>query len=252
MVWLVYNYTECEIDRWLYTPRGCAVLYVPLRHQHLLRTTFPTSWGFIPAPSSPAAHQPLMPVVGDKSAFELLFERTATTDDAAYYTVPAALRFRQEVCGGEDRIYEYLETLAREAGDTIAATLGTEVLEEPDLKPGEVSQLRRCAMASIRLPLAYYDDSSSIQTDNSNNNNKKSPYQPLSPIEASAAIDWMQSILINHHNTTVPVIKYGGYLWTRVSAQIYLQRSDFEWFAQILKELCEKVGRREFEREGKL
>ncbi|KAL1981383.1 hypothetical protein VTN96DRAFT_2726 [Rasamsonia emersonii] len=235
--------------KWLYTPRGCAVLYVPLRNQHLLRTTLPTSWGFIPAPSSPDAHQPLTPVVGDKSAFELLFERTATTDDAAYFTVPAALRFRQEVCGGEDRIYAYLESLAREAGDIIAATLGTEVLEEPDLNLGEVGQLRRCAMASIRLPLAYYDDSTT-QTDK--NNNKNSPYPPLSPTEASAAIDWMQSILINRHNTTVPVIQYGGYLWTRVSAQIYLQRSDFEWLAQILKEVCERVGRREFGGETKL
>ncbi|KAL1965525.1 hypothetical protein VTN77DRAFT_5608 [Rasamsonia byssochlamydoides] len=239
--------------KWLFTPRGCAVLYVPLRNQHLLRTTLPTSWGFIPAAASLDAPSPVAD--DNKSAFELLFERTATTDDAAYFTVPDAIRFRQEVCGGEDRIYMYLETLAREAGDIIAAALGTEVLQEPGLKPGEVSQLRRCAMATVRLPLAYYEEdtaqANNIQPNNHNNsssssNGNGSPYPPLTTPESLTALTWLQSTLINEHSTMVPIIRYGGYFWVRVSAQVYLQRSDFEWLAGILREVCERVGRREF------
>ncbi|KAH2316256.1 hypothetical protein KXV26_005039, partial [Aspergillus fumigatus] len=124
---------------WLYTPRGSAILYVPLRNQHLIRTTLPTSWGFIPSPDSPTTAPSLMRSSGSgKSAFEELFEFVATTDDTAYLCVPAALKFRSQVCGGEDRIYTYLEKLAMEAGNIVAAALGTEVMQEPGLKPGEV------------------------------------------------------------------------------------------------------------------
>jgi hypothetical protein len=201
-----------------------------------------------------------------KTTFELLFEHTAAKDDSAYFTVPAAIHFRQNVCGGEQRIYEYLEKLALEGGDIIAAKLGTEVLQETDLRPGETSPLRRCAMSCIRLPLAYYDTNTNTNMSNSsnnkkkknnndNNNPKKEPpyyrdhYPPLSPTELSTAISFMHSTLMDRYNTAVPLITYSGYIWTRVCAQIYLQRSDFEWLGEVLEGLCERVGRRDFSRE---
>ncbi|GKZ84338.1 hypothetical protein AnigIFM56816_009661 [Aspergillus niger] len=122
------------INRWLFVPRSCCVLYVPKRNQHLIRTTIPTSWGFIPSEDSPATAPSVMKSDDvTKSAFESLFEFVATNDDTPHFCVSAALEFRKTICGGEERIYEYLERLANEAADIVAAALGTDVMEERDL-----------------------------------------------------------------------------------------------------------------------
>lgn len=219
------------------------MLYVPLRNQHLIRTTLPTSWGFIPAANSPPTMRSVMPD-GDtpKTPFELLFQFVSTTDDAAYLCIPAAIKFRQEVCGGEERIFSYLDELANQAGDAVAAALDTEVLQEPDLQPGEVSQIRRCAMVTVRLPLAVQ----SADSKSSSTSTKKTPYPSLTAEAAPDAVAWIQRTLADKYGTFLPIFRHGDWLWTRLSAQVYLEKSDFEWAAGILKELCEKVGTGEF------
>lgn len=155
--------------KWLYTPRGCALFHVPKRNQHLIRTTFPTSHGFIPREST-GIREVLPP--SDKSNFVKLFQFVATTDDTAYYCVPAAINFRQNICGGEEKIYDYIRDNAQRGADMIAMLLGTEVMDDLDpglgLKAmgsyeGSVGQeqfskhwagtLRDCAMANIVLPI---------------------------------------------------------------------------------------------------
>jgi hypothetical protein len=181
-----------------------------------------------------------------KSAFEELFEFVATTDDTAYLCVPAALKFRSQVCGGEDRIYAYLEKLAREAGDIVAAALGTEVMQEPGLKAGEVSQLRRCAMATVRLPFA-------VDVPGGEHDPKTATARlTLQAAQAADVAGEMQKALARDYGTFVPVFAHGGWLWTRVSAQVYLETSDFEWLGGALGELCNKVVRKFAEPEPKL
>ncbi|KAE8336407.1 hypothetical protein BDV24DRAFT_141959 [Aspergillus arachidicola] len=241
------DFFTSNLHKWLFVPRGCAVLHVPLRNQHLIRTTFPTSWGYIPPPSSgeitPTATQ-------GKSAFEYLFEYISTTDDTPWLCVPAAMKFRTEVCGGEDRIYAYLETLAREAGDIVARALGTEVMQEPGLKEGEASQLRRCGMATVRLPIAV---SSSSSSDAGSGNGggavmrvqgeDGSSYLRIQASLVAAVSIWFRDTLFDKYETFVPVFQHGGWLWTRLSAQVYLEKEDFEWLGGVLRECCERVER---------
>lgn len=172
------NLSELDADffvsnchKWLYTPRGCALLHVPKRNQHLIRTTYPTSHGFAPLEGSYVKAREVLPPT-EKSAFVKLFEFVATSDDTAYYCIPAAMNFRQNLCGGEDRIYEYIRENAQRGADMIAMLLGTEVMD--DLDPGlglkamgsyegstgqeQISRrwaggLRDCAMANILLPI---------------------------------------------------------------------------------------------------
>ncbi|KAJ5679182.1 hypothetical protein N7462_007426 [Penicillium macrosclerotiorum] len=225
--------------KWLYTPRSAAVLYVPKRNQHLMRTTLPTSWGFIPAPDSPETGLSVLQDANAEKArslFEELFEFVATSDDSAYICVRAALQFRKEVCGGEDAIISYCINLANEAAEAVANILGTDILQEPDLKPGDVSLMRQCAMTTVRLPIAVADGGAAVP----------GALATVTPEEALRVFGWIQQTLMNTHDTFVPVFRHGPWLWTRLSAQTYLEKSDFEWLGGILRELCEKVARKEF------
>ncbi|KAE8371388.1 pyridoxal phosphate-dependent transferase [Aspergillus bertholletiae] len=232
------DFFTSNLHKWLFIPRGCAVLYVPQRNQHLIRTTFPTSWGYIP-PSTLTAITPAKP---GKSSFEYLFEQIATTDDTPWLCVPAAMKFRTEVCGGEDRIHAYLEKLANEAADLVAQALGTEVMQEPGLKGGEVSQLRRCGLATIRLPIAVVPNTTSTAaiTRVAGGNNGTS-FLRVQAAAVPAVCAWFQDTLLRRYETFVPVFRHGDWLWTRLSAQVYLEKSDFEWLAGVLKECCARV-----------
>ncbi|KAI9044096.1 putative aminotransferase family protein (LolT) [Aspergillus affinis] len=230
---------------WLYTPRSCAVLYVPQRNQHLIRTMLPPSWGFIPRQDPSSTTDPSTTPPGQKSAFEYLFEYTATTDDSAYLCVPAALDFRQNVCGGEARIYEYCESLANEAADLVAEALGTEVLQEPGLgAKGEGSLFRKCAMTTVRLPIRVTEqgaaDEEKVTVEEQDGKMVTVVPRPL----VAAVLAWFRVELFRA-GTFVPVFEYRGYFWTRLSAQVYLERSDFEWLAGILNGLVARV-RNEF------
>lgn len=154
--------------KWMYTPRGCALLHVPTRNQALIRTTYPTSHGFVPSEGD--LYSPLPP--SDKKPFVKLFEWVATNDNSPYYCVPAALNFRQNLCpGGEEAIYKYIRETAQRGADLLAMELGTEVMDEidegrglktmgsyeatdrRDVRVGYQGGLRDCAMANVLLPI---------------------------------------------------------------------------------------------------
>jgi hypothetical protein len=51
--------------------------------------------------------------------------------------------------------------------------------------------------------------------------------------------------LADTYKTWLPIIDYGGWIWVRLCAQIYLEVSDFEFAGNALKILCERIGKRE-------
>lgn len=159
----------------MFTPRGCAVLHVPKRNHHLIRTTFPTSHGFEPLPdSSTSIRNPLPPT--SKPRFVNLFQFVATADNTPYYCVPAALNFRQNLCGGEEAIYTYIRDIAQRGADLMATVMGTEVMDDMDAGQGLKTMgsyeandrrdggwsggLRDCAMANVLLPITIVGASS--------------------------------------------------------------------------------------------
>lgn len=146
------------------------MLHVPKRNQHLIRTTYPTSHGYVPPDSSSSIRNPLPPT--EKSPFVNLFQFVATADNSAYYCVPAALNFRQNLCGGEEAIYNYIRDVAQRGGDLLAMLLGTEVMDDLDAgfglktmgsyeasdrrehgRHGWSGGLRDCAMSNVLLPV---------------------------------------------------------------------------------------------------
>ncbi|KAI0442912.1 pyridoxal phosphate-dependent transferase [Xylaria telfairii] len=196
--------------KWLFVPRGCAVFYVPLRNQHMIATSIPTSHGYVPKFGT--RFNPLPP--SSKSAFVNNFEFVGTVDSSPFVCVKEAMSWREQVLGGEAKIMEYTQTLAQEGGKAVARILGTQVL---DNKSGTMS---RCAMTNVALPLDV--GLASINTQN-----------------------WMFTTMVKEYKTFIALIIHAGKLWARLSAQVYLEMEDFEWAGHMLLELCERVKRGE-------
>ncbi|KAI1349446.1 pyridoxal phosphate-dependent transferase [Xylaria sp. FL0043] len=194
--------------KWLFVPRGCAVFYVPLRNQHMITTTLPTSHGYVPKTGS--RFNPLPP--SSKPAFVNNFQFVGTLDTSPYVCVKEAIEWREQVLGGEARIMEYTQALAREGGRIVARILGTEVLDN------ESQSLSRCAMTNVALPIDV--NIATITTQH-----------------------WMMRTMVEGYKTFIALIIHAGQLWARLSAQVYLDVEDFEWAGQTLLELCERVKR---------
>lgn len=174
--------------KWLFVPRGCALLYVPVRNQGLIRSTLPTSHGYLPLPKSGASiNNPLPP--STKTPFVNNFQFVGTVDNAPYISLPAALEFRKAITwqgkGGEDAIMGFTQDQARKAGKLVAGILGTEVLENQEGTLGD------CNFANVRLPL----DAAALTAGG------ESP---------SKITQWITNVLVEEYSTFVAVIFYAG------------------------------------------
>lgn len=211
-------------NRWLYTPRGCAVFYVPRRNQHRLRSSLPTSHFFEPRarPGHNGARAPNPLPPSSKSNFVQQFEFVGSVDNASLLCIPAALEFRRLVCGGEEAIMQYCWHLAAQGGDIVSQILATETLnnEERTLTKG-------CAMVMVRLPLKVRQEYGA---------------DGIPPEQGPRVQAWLCEMLVRKHGTFIAVIFYRNEWWARFSAQIYLELGDFEWGAHALRELCDKLA----------
>ncbi|RYO76179.1 hypothetical protein DL766_007478 [Monosporascus sp. MC13-8B] len=219
--------TNCH--KWLHVPRGCAILYVPFRNQVLITSTVPTSHGYVS--KSNKRFNPLPQ--SKKSAFVTNFEFTGTTDRAPYICVPAALKWRRDFLGGEKRVMQYTQTLAKEGGRKVARILGTEVLDNPS------GTMSNCSMTNVALPLRFVDDDT-LEAGGSSSELK------IPAGDAQQAREWMAKTLVDDYKTFLPIFVYNNRFWTRISAQVYLDIRDFEWIGQILLELTRRAAAREY------
>ncbi|KAJ0116402.1 hypothetical protein J7T55_007382 [Diaporthe amygdali] len=212
------DFLSSNCHKWLYTPRGSAIFYVPMRNQPLMRSSLPTSHYFEsrPRPGVIPKPNPLPP--SNKSNFALQFEFVGTVDNASLLCIQAALEFRRAVCGGEAAIMEYCWELARRGGLAAAKILGTEVMDNED---GTLT--RQCSMVMVRLPIEVASAE------------KGTPGVPIE--QASGVQAWICETLVTKYNTFIAIIWYQGRWWARFSAQIYLDESDFVWGAKVLKEM---------------
>ncbi|KAL2267936.1 hypothetical protein VTJ83DRAFT_5213 [Remersonia thermophila] len=225
--------------KWLFVPRGCAVFYVPERNQPLMRSTLPTSHGFVPREDGPAGalFQPSPLPPSSKPRYVANFEFVGTLDNAPYLCVKDSIRWREEVLGGEERIREALTGLARSGGKRAAEILGTHVLDN------EERTLTRCAMVNVALPLAL-GEAAGADGPGGKDSTATMPRVPAS--DASAVINWILETLMSEHDTFVALFTYDGRFWARLSAQVYLDLSDFAWAGERLKEVCARAAAGEY------
>jgi selenocysteine lyase/cysteine desulfurase len=246
--------TNCH--KWLHVPRGCAVFYVPFRNQELIPSSIPTSHGYVSATGT--RFNPLPP--SSKPAFVYGFEFVGTLDTSPYLCVKDAIKWRKEVLGGEERIMEYTQWLAKEGGKAAAAILGTEILENGK------GTLTNCAMVNVALPI----DISPVKAENNDDIPKDTPQtetitseiivdldssekpagsstRVILPLEESfGATQWMLETLMRDYKTFIALFVYGNKVWARLSAQVYLGLEDFAWAGHTLRDLSRRVASREY------
>ncbi|RKU39912.1 hypothetical protein DL546_001764 [Coniochaeta pulveracea] len=210
--------------KWLHCPRGCAVFYVPVRNQKLVRTTLATSHGYV----SKISKRPVPLPPSKKGRFVNEFEFVGTIDSSPYLCVTDAIQWRKETFGGEANIIDYQRKLAREGGKRVAEMLGTVVLEN---KKGTLTD---CAMVNVALPLVIeggvggsVDEREDIK---------------IPRAKALQVTNWLLATMMKDYKTFMALFVHQDRWWVRLSAQVYLESEDFEWAGETLKELCEKAA----------
>ncbi|KDQ57332.1 hypothetical protein JAAARDRAFT_35958 [Jaapia argillacea MUCL 33604] len=150
----------------------------------------------------------------DAPNFVPQFTWTGTTDMVPYLSIGPALDFRKWI-GGEEKINAYCHNLAVAGGKRLAEILGTSVMENDK---GELT----VNMVNVELPL---------------------PGVPFTP-EVTMTL---QTKLMYEWNCYAAHYLHNGRWWTRCSAQIWNQISDFDYlgsaFGVICKEVTEKYGK---------
>ena len=223
--------TNCH--KWLHSPRGSAVLHVPVRNQRLIATTLGTSRGYLPQTGRGDCTQPPpLPDTGGKSHFVWNFEWVGTRDDSPYLCVKDAIAWRRDVLGGEDRIMAYTWDLNKRGIRHVADALGTEFLEN---KKGT---LTNCAMGNVALPI-WVGEAGRARA-------REGDVVLEAGEEAAAAMKWFQWRLVDEFKTFMAVWVRWDRFWVRISAQVYLEMEDYEWAGRVLKELSERVAKGEF------
>ncbi|KAI1860894.1 uncharacterized protein JN550_011209 [Neoarthrinium moseri] len=224
--------TNCH--KWLHTPRGCAILYVPLRNQALVPSTLPTSHGYVA--KTGARFNPLPPTT--KSPFVSNFEFVGTVDASPFLCAKDAVKWREEVLGGEDRIMAYTEWLAREGGKKAAQIVGTKIMDN------KTRTLTKCALVNIAMPIHVSSSNRSSSATTTSTGYSSSVSMPTG--EASVVCQWMSEVLVKDYKTFIPFFISAGQVWARLSAQVYLDMRDFEWAGKVLLDLAQRVGKREY------
>ncbi|KAG1822027.1 pyridoxal phosphate-dependent transferase [Suillus subaureus] len=92
-----------DCHKWLFAKRGCAVLYVPKRNHHIIKSPIPTPYTY---------RSPQDEHYNGPQKFAKLFEWTGTIDYVPLLSINAALDFRQWL-GGEHKINEYTQSRNR-------------------------------------------------------------------------------------------------------------------------------------------
>lgn len=144
----------------------------------------------------------------------------------------AALQFRNEVCGGEDAIQAYTQSIARRGGDLAAAIFGTDVMDCAG------SSMRQCNFANVRMPLTMGSE---------DDDDEKDPQPGAIPRAHGRLVsDWIKVRGCEESGIYFQTFPYYGSWWWRLSGMVYVEEADFRRGAEVLKKLCERVERGEY------
>ncbi|GME83360.1 unnamed protein product [Ambrosiozyma monospora] len=187
-----------NLHKWLYCPRGCALLYVdPKFHKDI--EPFPISHTY----------------KGAKFYEKFLF--VASNNYVSYLVVESALKFVNETCGGLENIRSYCNGLRKDAIEMFTKEMGLKVLENEE---ETISTFMFNVFVDLKgKRLEYFKKNAS----------------PEFFVEIR---DFIYDILIDGKHTYIQFGIYDEQLFVRFSCQIYNELSEYkvtyEWFTDAL------------------
>lgn len=217
------DFFTTNLHKWLSAPKSCGLLYVNPKHHSTIQT-LPISWNYsnqncqyIPNPTT--AEDRLQ----NENLMHNKFWFVGTMNYAQYFSIEEALKFREETCGGEDRIREYQWQLQREAVPLIVAEFGPGAR----LLQNSTNTLAVAGMFNVNIPLPE----------------KYSALKQKLASDPYYFMDFKQKCfaLMFSRKAFLPFIYHNGELWVRFSVQVYNELEDYKIGARSIKSAVMEV-----------
>ncbi|EEQ39261.1 Aminotransferase class-V family protein [Clavispora lusitaniae] len=191
------DFYTSNLHKWFYVPRPSGVLYVDPKYHNTVQ----------PMPIGHTYYSPK-----EQPGEDLLLEKFSYVSSSVFggvASVPAAIEFRKNVCGGEAAISEYCFTLARKVGDLVVKKWpGSYVMENKD-------STQSTAMINIVFPIHNYVSNFDFSS-------------------GPAFSDYLKIALLDQYNTLAPIQVYKNKVIVRFSCQVYNELSDYEYACEAI------------------
>lgn len=118
------DFMTTNLHKWLSVPKACALLYVNKKHHGIIQT-LPISWNYSSESCKPIA-QPKTDEdrKHNDSVMHNKFWFIGTCSYSQYFCISEAIKFRNQVCGGEECIRSYQKKLQKEAISAVIKEFG--------------------------------------------------------------------------------------------------------------------------------
>lgn len=215
------DFYTSNLHKWLFVPRGCALLYVNPKYHRQIQS-LPISLGYV-------AEDTPLDELSEKDLLIDKFKYTGTKNFSQTACIETAIDFRQNECGGESEIWNYCHQLSLKVGEFITEKKwpGMKVLNN-------YKQSLITTMIMIEIPV-----------DQIKSNLKNKGIVNLKEIDMNNSkkmiefVDLIQYKMVYDYKTFVPVAKHNGKLYARFLCQIYNDLSDYDYASDVVLKVFE-------------
>lgn len=210
------DFYTSNLHKWLYVPRGCAVLYVDPKHFSSIQT--------MPIGASFIENEEALPYPPEMELIEK-FKFIATKTFAQVSCIEAAVNFRKNACGGESTIYDYCHNLCHKVGLLLTKDKwhGMSILNDGN---DTVT-----TMINVEVPVNHIAKGENIHDTGA--------LQEFLSISGK----FMEEEMVNKYHTYVPLFYHNKKLYARFSCQIYNDLDDYDYTSDVVIKVLKSLFR---------